>query len=61
MAKFIDELITPMTEEVAECRASLADREEKLEKAKELSSQLAENRTALESQISDIQALKAAI
>lgn len=60
-AKFIDELITPMTEEVAECRASLADREEKLEKAKELSSQLAENRTALESQISDIQALKAAI
>lgn len=59
--KFIDELITPLTEKVAECRATLEQKEEKLSKAKELSEQLDNRKQNLEAQIKDINALVSAI
>lgn len=59
--KFIDELITPLTEKVAECRATLAQKEEKLAKAKELSEQLDNRKQVLEAQIKDINSLVSAI
>ena len=59
--KFIDELITPLTEKVVECRATLAQKEEKLAKAKEISEQLDNRKQELKAQIKDIKSLVSAI
>lgn len=59
--KFLDELITPLTEKVAECRASLSQREEKLSSAMERSEKLHSEKQILDKQTIEINTLKGAI
>lgn len=56
--KFLDELITPLTEKVAECRATRSQKEEKLTEAKEQSEKLTSAKMILDQQVSEINALR---
>ena len=56
--KFLDELITPLTEKVSECRATLSQKEEKLAEAKAHSERLNSAKQILDKQINDINALR---
>ena len=56
--KFLDELITPLTEKVAECRVTLSQKEEKLAEAKVHSEQLHSSKQILDQQVREINALR---
>lgn len=59
--KFFDELIAPLSNEVAECRTSRSDREAKLESAKNRQDELIESRSKVEQQINEIQSLMVSV
>ena len=59
--KFLDELITPLSEQVSECRESLTQKEEKLLSAKNQIERLNSEKQLLESQIMEVNTLIAAI
>ena len=59
--KFLDELITPLSEQVSECRESLTQKEEKLLSAKKKIERLNSEKQLLESQIMEVNTLIAAI
>lgn len=59
--KFLDDLITPLTEKITECRTMLSQKEEKLSIAKEHSEQLKDAMKVLEGQIEEVNVLKAAV
>ena len=59
--KFIDEMIKPLTEKIASCRASLSQREENILAAKEQLEVLTESRRILEEQIDEINSMKSCL
>ena len=59
--KFLDELITPLSEQVSKCRESLTQKEEKLLSAKKQIERLNSEKQLLESQIMEVNTLIAAI
>lgn len=55
---YIEKLITPLTQQVNDCKTNLADRADRLAKAKEQSKKLSEELIVIENQLAEIESLK---